>query len=242
MRLQRKITYCARAYRSCSAGSPPEDWKADFGTKRVTYVCEMTNKNNQGPSILVDSISTAALQIFAEKGVEQATTNKIAERAGVGIGSFYRYFKDKHSLFECLVDFIIVSQRSNLENKLKNSIGATLEDLGSLMAATAFDGLMEKGPFLRVLYRQILGRGNLAVLIRSRQKIAKIFTHHLETYYADQVDLSRIGPAMEILIHAFTGVLMTTVSGHGAGSNTTVRRELMAMSSSYLAALKLKPQ
>ncbi len=41
----------------------------------------------------------AALELFSEKGLEKTSSNEIAKRAGVSIGTFYRYFSDKRDLF-----------------------------------------------------------------------------------------------------------------------------------------------
>ncbi|MDZ7640932.1 MAG: helix-turn-helix domain-containing protein [Desulfurivibrio sp.] len=43
-------------------------------------------------------IMAAALRLFAERGFHGAPTSAIAAEAGVGVGTIYRYFKDKDSL------------------------------------------------------------------------------------------------------------------------------------------------
>ena len=43
----------------------------------------------------VDAIVDATAEVLASRGYARATTNHIAEAAGVSIGSFYQYFKDK---------------------------------------------------------------------------------------------------------------------------------------------------
>lgn len=52
----------------------------------------------------VDLILKTAADVFAEVGYENATTNAIAERAGISIGSLYRYFPDKESILKSLVN------------------------------------------------------------------------------------------------------------------------------------------
>ena len=47
---------------------------------------------------MVDAILQAAAEVFAELGYARATTNKIARRAGVSVGSLYQYFPTKDSL------------------------------------------------------------------------------------------------------------------------------------------------
>jgi len=45
----------------------------------------------------------AAAQVLRERGYAGATTNHIAEYAGVSIGTLYQYFADKDELFDALV-------------------------------------------------------------------------------------------------------------------------------------------
>lgn len=49
------------------------------------------------------SILEAAALVFAEGGYARATTNRIAERAGVSIGSLYQYFADKGEILARLL-------------------------------------------------------------------------------------------------------------------------------------------
>jgi AcrR family transcriptional regulator len=50
----------------------------------------------------VDSILVAAAHILKTEGFERATTNRIAELAGVSIGSLYQYFPNKESVVGAL--------------------------------------------------------------------------------------------------------------------------------------------
>lgn len=46
------------------------------------------------------AILESALELFAENGFHGSPTSLIAERAGVGVGTIYRYFKDKEELIQ----------------------------------------------------------------------------------------------------------------------------------------------
>jgi len=50
----------------------------------------------------VDAILEAAAQVFERYGYAGATTNRIAERAGVSIGSLYQYFPNKDAILVAL--------------------------------------------------------------------------------------------------------------------------------------------
>lgn len=59
------------------------------------------------PQVLKDEvrarIESAALDVFAERGYAAATMAAIADRAGVGTASTYRYFAGKRELFDAVV-------------------------------------------------------------------------------------------------------------------------------------------
>ncbi|ELX09814.1 transcriptional regulator TetR family [Janthinobacterium sp. HH01] len=47
---------------------------------------------------LVSAILEAAIQVLAKEGVRRFTTTRVAERAGVSVGSVYQYFPNKVSI------------------------------------------------------------------------------------------------------------------------------------------------
>ena len=52
----------------------------------------------------VDAILEAATRIFRKSQLTETSTNKIAELAGVSIGTLYQYFPNKESLAVSLID------------------------------------------------------------------------------------------------------------------------------------------
>jgi AcrR family transcriptional regulator len=54
-----------------------------------------------------ERIMEAAMKLFAQKGIHETNSKQIAAEAGVSIGSFYYYFKDKKKLLiEVLADYL----------------------------------------------------------------------------------------------------------------------------------------
>src|ERR1044071_5404419 len=52
----------------------------------------------------VDAILQAAATVLVRDGYDRASTNRIAETAGVSIGSLYQYFPSKEALTAALID------------------------------------------------------------------------------------------------------------------------------------------
>src|SRR5688572_26828094 len=51
----------------------------------------------------VEAIHTAAIQVLLAEGVARLTTTRVAERAGVSVGTMYQYFPHKEALLFALV-------------------------------------------------------------------------------------------------------------------------------------------
>lgn len=54
--------------------------------------------------VLVQAVREAGRAILEEEGASALTTNRIAERAGVGIGSVYRYYPNKQAILADVFD------------------------------------------------------------------------------------------------------------------------------------------
>jgi len=52
----------------------------------------------------VEAVLTAAAQVFEARGYAAGTTNRIAERAGVSVGTLYQYFPNKEAIAVALLE------------------------------------------------------------------------------------------------------------------------------------------
>src|SRR5258708_40228727 len=52
----------------------------------------------------VDALLEATARILVKEGYDQASTNRVAEVAGVSIGSLYQYFPSKEALIAAVID------------------------------------------------------------------------------------------------------------------------------------------
>jgi len=54
--------------------------------------------------VTVDAILSATARILVKEGYDRASTNRIAEAAGVSVGSLYQYFPSKEALVAALIE------------------------------------------------------------------------------------------------------------------------------------------
>ena len=63
-----------------------------------------------------NTIIDAAIEEFADYGLENASTNRIVEKSGISKGSFYQYFEDKQDVFDYLLT-VVEQQKMEFFNK-----------------------------------------------------------------------------------------------------------------------------
>ena len=158
--------------------------------------------------VTVDTILEAAAQILARQGYAALTTNRIAERAGVSIGSLYQYFPNKEAVLVALFERYLESMFSAAERAARERQGAPLpevlraviEELLAVRIAAAglHRKLMEEGPRL----------GRLRRIRAIKAKSVRLIRQLLEQYRSltARTDLDRsayvLVNAIESLMHA----------------------------------------
>ncbi|MBW2312694.1 MAG: TetR/AcrR family transcriptional regulator [Deltaproteobacteria bacterium] len=110
----------------------------------------------------------AATAVFAEEGLHAATSVAIAKRAGLGTGTFYLHFSDKHSLFEEIVDAALGELRERQERAVKAE-PSRADDL-RLLLEVLVDFTEDKRDLIRVAFER--GGENAAVAGRIHDDVA----------------------------------------------------------------------
>jgi AcrR family transcriptional regulator len=76
----------------------------------------------------VDAVLEAVQLVVKRHGTQAVTTNRIAEAAGVSVGSLYQYFPDKRAIFTALHDRHVDDVRLVIEQTTAACASAPLEE------------------------------------------------------------------------------------------------------------------
>lgn len=76
----------------------------------------------------VEAILEATAHILVDEGVERLSTNRVAQVAGVSIGSLYQYFPNKEALVLALLERHVSKMLGLLSKHATELIGAPMED------------------------------------------------------------------------------------------------------------------
>jgi AcrR family transcriptional regulator len=101
---------------------------------------------------MVAQLLQAAARVIAERGLESASTNHIAEAAGVSVGSLYQYFDSKDALVEALLQQFAQRVLTVVDERLRSLIDADARTITRGILEAVFE-VAEQDPCQRELAR-----------------------------------------------------------------------------------------
>ena len=188
----------------------------------------------------VGAILDATAQVLADVGVERASTNKIAQRAGMGVGSIYQYFPNKEAVIEALVDDRMGRLETFVSTELSDFDSSSVSDAAEPMIRSVSD-FLAKEPGLRPLLMTrfftasgkslerirsealVLGRSlvdqSRGLSDRDRDVAALILTHTVGLFGALFADPSLDAEVREVAIGEVARMLAAWMAGENAPSH-----------------------
>lgn len=80
------------------------------------------------------AIREAALRILKQEGHARLTTNRIAEVAGISIGSLYQYYSDKHAIAADICNELLTSELDEINRLDRQTIALAKDSLDATLA------------------------------------------------------------------------------------------------------------
>jgi AcrR family transcriptional regulator len=126
----------------------------------------------------VEAIIEAAAQVLEQRGYQGATTNRIADRAGVSVGTLYQYFNNKDEIFNALIEQEAATFLRALEASIAPPDREHREAIRLLLEAAFASDQLVTGvrQVMRNLPSQAYGEKNMAV----RREMHRLVVRFLE--------------------------------------------------------------
>jgi len=139
---------------------------------------------------MVATLLDAASRVIVERGLDNFTTNHVAEAAGVSVGSLYQYFDDKDALIEALMQRDTVQLLVVVDARLRALIDADARSITQGILEAVFD-VVEGDPCKRELMRhwdRLRTRSTLRALEQHMMEACRLYLmRHHEDYRVDNL-------------------------------------------------------
>jgi AcrR family transcriptional regulator len=128
----------------------------------------------------VDALIEATARILVREGFDKASTNRIAQKAGVSIGSLYQYFPSKESLVAAVIDRHQQELMTVVHTALAEVAALPFEQAIRRLVAAAVDAHRVDPRLHRVLAEQIPRTGRLEKVEAFNRESYTLFRKYLE--------------------------------------------------------------
>ncbi|ECP9614814.1 TetR/AcrR family transcriptional regulator [Salmonella enterica] len=184
-------------------------------------------------AVTVDIIFEATLQLLIEDGLQRLTTTRVAERAGVSVGTLYQYFPHKESLVYALNERYLQALAEKIEATCQRHQGSRVGEMVEALIDTYWRAKTERVEVTRALYLSVAELDNKPLI----DAFARRVDTSTSTMLASATDVSFAD------LHAVNLTLLTVIFGavrsmfeRNLPLSTTLelKQQLVIMCSTYL--------
>jgi len=132
--------------------------------------------------VTVDALVEATARILVREGFDKASTNRIAEVAGVSVGSLYQYFPGKEALVAAVIERHQQEIMQTVRGELAEVLAQPVEKAVRKLVAVAVKAHRVDPKLHRVLAEQIPRVGKLEKLETFNRENYTLFRTYLESH------------------------------------------------------------
>jgi AcrR family transcriptional regulator len=130
----------------------------------------------------VDALVEATARILVREGFDKASTNRIAEVAGVSVGSLYQYFPSKEAIVAAVIDRHQQEIMQTVRDELAEVLAQPVAKAVRMLVAIAVKAHRVDPRLHRVLAEQIPRVGKLEKLETFNRENYTLFRTYLESH------------------------------------------------------------
>ena len=143
-----------------------------------------------------ETIMNAAVEEFAEYGLENASTNRIVKNSGIAKGSFYQYFEDKQDVFIHLLDVIEQQEMEFFKDRHPPSTNLDTFHYFRWMLKTGMEFGLSHPRMVQAAWRVLLGEG--LYYGKSFDQYRQKTKHVLTTMIKAAIERGEVDPSVDV--------------------------------------------
>jgi AcrR family transcriptional regulator len=187
-------------------------------------------------TLTVEAISEATIQVLLSHGTDRLTTTRVAERAGVSVGTLYQYYPNKQSLLFAVLEDHLDKVAATVEAACQRAHGKPLLEMVKDVTEAFVDVKMRRTDISTALYRIAAEVGGPALVKRTGQRSQKALAAMLTT--APDAALQQEKFAIQMMFAAMAGATRSVLeAGASPAMVRQVRDHLVLLCQSYMTAV-----
>ena len=182
----------------------------------------------------VEAIAEATIQVLLAVGLDRLTTTRVAERAGVSVGTLYQYYPNKQALLYAVLEVHGTKVAEAVESACRACRGAGVKPLVAAVVDAFVSAKLERRDISTALYAAVSEPEGAAVVRRVSKRAYRALTAALaEATGATAGDMEFIAL---MLYSAMAGPTRAVLdAGAPAKMVVRLREELLVLCQGYAA-------
>jgi AcrR family transcriptional regulator len=185
----------------------------------------------------VSALFEASIQVLLTAGYRKFTTTRVAERAGVSVGSLYQYFPNRQALITAVIERYLGGLRATIEHHCLELRGCTLDQQVTGLVDAVIAAKWENIEVSRALHEPLADIGGAELLnnmaVKASGSIAEVLRSCADASFRD---VDRL--ALLIVISCSSLLQAAITDQTGAIGREALRAHMGAMVLGYLHEMR----
>jgi AcrR family transcriptional regulator len=184
----------------------------------------------------VDAIFEATIQVLIQIGINQLTTTKVAEKAGVSVGTLYQYFPNKTTLLNAVLEKHLNEVVTAVELACNAAKGQPLRVMASSVVDAYVDAKFKNSNASKALYSVASMLGSNAIVANMTQRSQLALCDMLAT--AEDAEFKDLRMVSYVISTALVGPIQGLLHADAPlVAVQGVKQHLILMATGYLSAV-----
>jgi AcrR family transcriptional regulator len=187
-------------------------------------------------AVTVEAISEATIQVLLNEGADRLTTTRVAERAGVSVGTLYQYYPNKQSLLFAVLEDHMDKVIAAVEAACEHARHRPLREMVREVVESFVNAKMERTDISMALYQIAPDVGGPALIKKAGQRMRKAVEAMLLT--APDAESPPEKFAIDMMASAMSGTMRFALEAGGSPAMVRKFRDhLVLLCQSYMVAV-----
>jgi len=119
----------------------------------------------------VEALHTATIQVLTRDGLMRCTTTRIAERAGMSVGSLYQYYPNRDALLTAVLELHLNNITACVEKACQEGMGKPIAESIAILVSAFLQKKFKNPEESKALYSIAAEHDGLRLIVMMRKRI-----------------------------------------------------------------------
>jgi AcrR family transcriptional regulator len=183
------------------------------------------------------AIHEASIQVLLSVGYRKLTTTRVAERAGVSVGTLYQYFPNRQALSRAVLERYLMEMSASIQADCQALSGRSLDEIAAGMVDAMIAAKWRRLEVSRAMHEPLVEVGGAELVRASAARGASLVADLLRS--CPEIADVDVEPLAVFLMMACISMLQAAFIEYAADKET-IRAHMRAMVSGYLREMRAR--